>query len=461
MKVLLVILLGFVGAAVVWMLQDAPPTPPVEPTPTQSAPGTNDTRIADLETRMTNLQSELRRLSAELAAVQRVPVGAATAPMPTPAELQRTGDGMDLRWYLQQYVRSFENGGDGSEYFRLVVDAYAVELLEGICALVRAPGAALGLRASLAAILGTPRFAHSTPAVDALLALLGTNEDRLGKVALGSLDVIGDEQTGLALERLFFRLASTELKKRALAVMVRIDGPDANRALDRLFATAATSEDRALVLAALSTADPDAAIAVFGKASIAEEVVRLQAANQIGRFRGEALARFIEQWLSHEQVPAVRQALEQARARLREVQPYSAAKAVGAPDAIPENDHPNAWASQQPDGGRQWLEVGYRPARRANAVRIHEVCVAGAVVQVIVVDEAGERHQVWAGVDPTATPGVFQVTFATTAFRVKAVRIVLDTDKKPGWSEIDAVELLGPDGNAWASEASASSSYGQ
>jgi hypothetical protein len=215
------------------------------------------------------------------------------------------------------------------------------------------------------------------------------------------------------------------------------------------------------VLGALSTADPDAAIDVFRKASNAEEPVRLQAANTIGRFRGEAFAQFIDQWLGHERVPAIRQALEQARARLRETPPYAAQKATGMPDAVPESDHPNAWASQQPDGGRQWLEVGYQPARRASAVRIHEVCVAGAVVQVFVVDEAGRRHEVWAGVDPTAVPGVFQVAFAPTAFRVKAVRIVLDTDKKPGWSEIDAVELLGPDGRAWASEATASSSYGQ
>ena len=98
---------------------------------------------------------------------------------------------------------------------------------------------------------------------------------------------------------------------------------------------------------------------------------------------------------------------------------------------------------------------------RANAVRIHEVYVPGAVSQIFLYDEGGGRHEVWSGVDPTSQPGVFEVTFATTSYSVKAVRIVLDTNRRPGWSEIDAVELVGPDGSAWATDASASSSYGQ
>lgn len=130
-----------------------------------------------------------------------------------------------------------------------------------------------------------------------------------------------------------------------------------------------------------------------------------------------------------------------------------------APDAIPDQDHPNAWASLVPDGGRQWLELRY-PPRRAAALRIHEVCVAGAAAEVVLIDESGGEHVVWSGVDPTARPGVFEVAFATTVYRVAAVRLVLDTDRASGWSEIDAVELVGPDGNAWATGASASSWFG-
>ena len=67
----------------------------------------------------------------------------------------------------------------------------------------------------------------------------------------------------------------------------------------------------------------------------------------------------------------------------------------------------------------------------------------------------------WTGIDPTAVPSVFEVTFAITNYNVKRVRIVLDTNRTPNWNEIDAVELVGPEGRAWASDASASSSYSE
>jgi len=41
------------------------------------------------------------------------------------------------------------------------------------------------------------------------------------------------------------------------------------------------------------------------------------------------------------------------------------------------------------------------------------------------------------------------------------VRVVLDTHRVNGWNEIDSVELVGPDGRAWATSATASSIYGQ
>jgi hypothetical protein len=94
-------------------------------------------------------------------------------------------------------------------------------------------------------------------------------------------------------------------------------------------------------------------------------------------------------------------------------------------------------------------------------VRVFEVNVAGAVAEVETVDEAGARRSVWKGEDPTAQPGVFEVAFPLTPYRVKRVRVVLDTDRRPGWDEIDAVELVGPDGRAWAESASASSTYGE
>ena len=66
----------------------------------------------------------------------------------------------------------------------------------------------------------------------------------------------------------------------------------------------------------------------------------------------------------------------------------------------------------------------------------------------------------WSGRTPAQASGPLTIEFPTTAFAVSAVRIVLDTTRSAGWNEIDAVELVGPQGRAWASEARASSSYG-
>ena len=56
---------------------------------------------------------------------------------------------------------------------------------------------------------------------------------------------------------------------------------------------------------------------------------------------------------------------------------------------------------------------------------------------------------------------MFEVTFPVTSYRVKRIRVILDTKLRTGWNEIDAVELVGPDGRAWATDAHASSNYGQ
>ncbi|MHC4550300.1 MAG: hypothetical protein ACYTEZ_16135 [Planctomycetota bacterium] len=134
-------------------------------------------------------------------------------------------------------------------------------------------------------------------------------------------------------------------------------------------------------------------------------------------------------------------------------------KATGKADAAAHQDHPNAWASKEGNMGLQWLELGYRQPRRVHTIRIFEVNRAGAVVRIEAVDEAGVRRTVWKGDDPTRTPGVFEVTIRPTAYRVRLVRLILDTNRASGWNEIDAVEIVGPNGRAWAASATASSTY--
>lgn len=140
---------------------------------------------------------------------------------------------------------------------------------------------------------------------------------------------------------------------------------------------------------------------------------------------------------------------------------WSAAKVVGPPDADPSHDDPRAWASASPDTGLEWLELRFKPPMRAHTLRVYEVHSAGAVVRVTALDEQGGNHILWSGVDPTPAPGVFEIAFGLTSYRIQSVKITLDTTLHPGWNEVDAVELVGPEGRAWVYSAKASSHFGQ
>jgi len=57
-------------------------------------------------------------------------------------------------------------------------------------------------------------------------------------------------------------------------------------------------------------------------------------------------------------------------------------------------------------------------------------------------EESGGWRTIWSGDDPLTAPGPFEVRFAVTRTPVKKVRVTLDTKRRAGWNEIDAVELV-------------------
>lgn len=191
---------------------------------------------------------------------------------------------------------------------------------------------------------------------------------------------------------------------------------------------------------------------------------RRNAASRVAR---EEVARLLKPLLEalDDQDPEVRR---RARAAIRmELPPevprkipnWHPMKAAGAPDAVPQQDHPNAWASATGNMGLQWLQLTYRTPIRIDRVRIYEVNRAGAMAVVEAIDDKGKRHVLWKGSDPTGVPGVFEIKVPLTKYKVRGLRLVLDTNRVQGWNEIDAVEIVGPNGRAWAVSATASSSY--
>jgi hypothetical protein len=140
--------------------------------------------------------------------------------------------------------------------------------------------------------------------------------------------------------------------------------------------------------------------------------------------------------------------------------PWSPEQATGAPDTERAGDIPTAWASLNPDDGAEWLRVDFDQVVTISEVRIRESFNPGAVSKVAAILQDGKEQVLWEGLDPTVdAPADFTVQ-ADGDIVSKSIKIYLDTTRKEGWNEIDAVELVGKDGKRqWASHASASSTY--
>ncbi len=132
---------------------------------------------------------------------------------------------------------------------------------------------------------------------------------------------------------------------------------------------------------------------------------------------------------------------------------------VGPPDTPTAADARTAWASQQADGGPEWLMAHFENTVDVAEVRIRETFNPGAISKVTG-KVNGQEVVLWEG---TATGGTAPRDFVVPVqgnLQANAVTVHLDTTRVAGWNEIDAVELVGKDGSRqWARSASASSSY--
>jgi hypothetical protein len=139
---------------------------------------------------------------------------------------------------------------------------------------------------------------------------------------------------------------------------------------------------------------------------------------------------------------------------------WSAVQATGEPDTPDNGDLSTAWASKAADMGEVNLELDYAAAVVPDAVRIRETLAPGAVARVEGRVEDGSWTVLWEGRGSgEAAPRWFETALARAPSRVRTIRLVLDTDRVPGWNEIDAVELVGEGRRQWAAAARASSSY--
>ncbi len=370
---------------------------------------------------------------------------------------------LDPRRLLAEYVGSFANGGEGSDFFRMAVAAYAWQLRRELQAIVVDHAAPDALRLQVMAMLEGGSFRGDGATLDALLEVLRQGGWEQGATtALGVLAKIGDRRTAELIEAVASGLEPLRVRVAAWSAIAQLCPGDAEAVLLRLFERERDPEGREQMIVLFRGSELAATLRVYELASRMEKNVRLAAAGRIGRFRDEPFGDLIESWLASESDEEVRARLLAALEQRKQVPGWHELQATGAPNvADPGNDDQHAWASAAADGGREWIELTYATALRANRVTIHETCAAGCVVAVELFEENGGWRNVFNDDDPMQAAGPLEVRFATTNVPVKKVRVTLDTKRKAGWNEIDAVELAGPDGAAWATGAVASSRYGE
>lgn len=129
---------------------------------------------------------------------------------------------------------------------------------------------------------------------------------------------------------------------------------------------------------------------------------------------------------------------------------------LNAPDTLTYGSAATAWSPNQQNGSLQWIEARVPTAVYSTGATIRETWGNGFVYRIDVYDAetAGNPvHTVWTGTDPSQPNATenFVVTWPRTDFKVRRLRIYVDTDANlDTWEEIDAIALHGyPDKRAY------------
>jgi len=133
----------------------------------------------------------------------------------------------------------------------------------------------------------------------------------------------------------------------------------------------------------------------------------------------------------------------------------AASQAVGEPDGgVGETAY--AWAPATADAGEEWLRLGFTPGLEAAQVEVHFTQIPDAFAG-LDINDAPSGLTATASTSEAGAP-VLTFTLAEPV-PVEAVTIHLDTAATPGWPQIDAIALIGSEGQrVWADSATASTS---
>ncbi len=124
---------------------------------------------------------------------------------------------------------------------------------------------------------------------------------------------------------------------------------------------------------------------------------------------------------------------------------YRAQQILGKPNKLPAiGSSPCAWSPAKQNRGTEWIEVEFERAQFVQQVVIGESFNSGCIVKVEAIGSEGETIIVYEagkhGASRTAD-GLFHVYMQKTAFKIKRVRVTLDTRQVIGWNHLDAIAI--------------------
>lgn len=301
--------------------------------------------------------------------------------------------------------------------------------------------------------------------VESLRAAVAGDRAEAAKRFVNALIARGDASVAALLDIVRNTSEPGALRDAALDALAALRAPGLAALVENLYLSQrptdpAEIERRRRALGAAVGADPEAAVPVVKRLLWSSDASEREAAFAgLSRARDAAFLPILREEVMREGAPAAATNLSDTIAQIRGPR-WAALQAAGPPDTAVNGDIGAAWASKTADMGEVWLELDYEAAVAVESVRIRETYNPGAVARIDAVLENGTRETLWEGkADVQPAPRWFEPPLRAASGRVRTIRVVIDTNRVPGWNEIDAVELLGEGRRQWASAARASSSY--
>ncbi len=128
----------------------------------------------------------------------------------------------------------------------------------------------------------------------------------------------------------------------------------------------------------------------------------------------------------------------------------SAQQVLGKPNVLPRfYDSPCSWTPFREENVEgEWIKVEFAKAMSIRQIAIAENHNPGAVSHIYVFDITGKEHSVYRNDSTRVIPDMgrmLRVKIPLTAYKVKSLKLVLNTKNVMGWNQIDAIGISDSD----------------